>query len=102
MAFYVKFLIIYGLWQVYTVGVDSRFLSSKPLKILSRINMEMYLVQMVSFRVVEKLNLMYVFGDSGIGSWLSLGVATALTIIGLIIFTQYFKWFFSLLMHYRV
>lgn len=91
LVFYVKSLIVYGFWLVYAVGVDSRLLTSKPMKFLSGISMEMYLAQMVIFRVVEKAHLLYVFGKDGIGGWLSLSVTCVLTLIGLLVFIQCFK-----------
>lgn len=53
--------------------------------------MEMYLAQMVIFRIVEKLNLLYIFGNSGILGWISLFIAFILVIIGLIIFIYCYK-----------
>ena len=55
------------------------------------ISMEMYLAQMVIFRVVEKLHLLYVFGDTGISGWSSFLLAFVLTVFGLICFIECYK-----------
>ena len=57
------------------------------MKFLSSISMEMYLAQMVIFRVVEKIHLLYLFGDTGIGGWMSF----TLTVLELIIFIECYK-----------
>ena len=58
--------------------------------------MEMYLAQMIIFRLVEKLNLLYIFGNSGLLGWISYLVAFILTVVGLIIFIYIFKFLVSL------
>ncbi len=91
IVFYLKSLLLFCMWLSYAIGVESKFLSSKPLKFLSGISMEMYLAQMIIFRIVEKLHLMYIFGNSGIGGWISLLFTFILTVIGLIAFIQCYK-----------
>jgi peptidoglycan/LPS O-acetylase OafA/YrhL len=91
IVFFVKCLIVFMLLLVYTVGVDSRFLSSKPMRFFSEISMEMYLAQMVIFRAVEKMHLLYVFGNSGVGGVISYFFAFTLTVVGLVIFIQCYK-----------
>ena len=89
--FYIGTLMLYCLWLSYAIGSNSKFLSSKLMKFLSSISMEMYLAQMVIFRVVEKLHLLYLFGDTGIGGWMSFIFAFALTVLGLIAFIECYK-----------
>ena len=91
MISYVGSLLMFSLWLSYAVGSNSKFLSSKPMKYLSSISMEMYLAQMVIFRVVEKLHLLYLFGNTGIGGWMSFIFAFALTVLGLIAFIECYK-----------
>lgn len=91
MLLFIKSLIVFCLWLSYAVGVESKFLSCKPMKFFSNISMEMYLAHMVIFRVVEKLGLPYVFGDSGIGGWGSYILTFVLTLFGLIVFIQCYK-----------
>ena len=82
---------MFSLWLSYAIGSNSKFLSSKPMKYLSSISMEMYLAQMIVFRVVEKLHLLYMFGDTGIGGWISFVFSFALTVLGLIVFIECYK-----------
>lgn len=91
MPFYIMSLLMFSGWIVYAVGVKSKFLSSKPMKFLSGISLEMYLAQMVIFSVVKKLHLIYVFGDTGMGGWFSLLFAFVLTVIGLVCFIYCYK-----------
>ena len=91
MISYIGSLLMFSLWLSYAVGSNSKFLSSKPMKYLSSISMEMYLAQMVIFRVVEKLHLLYLFGNTGVGGWISFIFAFALTVCGLIVSIECYK-----------
>ena len=55
-------------------------LSNKVMRYLSSISLELYLAQMVIFRFIEKLRLLYVFGDG----YLSFIFVCLLTVGGLI------------------
>ena len=74
------------LWLSYAIGAKSRILSCRPMRFLSGISMEMYLAQMIIFRLVEKLHLLYLFGG-----WISYIFAFILTSAVLIIFVQCYK-----------
>ena len=89
--FYIGTLMLYCLWLSYAIGSNSKFLSSKPMKFLSSISMEMYLAQMIIFRIVEKMHLLYVLGDKGISGWISFLLAFVLTGLGLICFIECYK-----------
>ncbi|MDD6644496.1 MAG: acyltransferase [Oscillospiraceae bacterium] len=89
--FFIKTLLIFSLWLSYAVGVDSKFLGCKFMRYFSGISMEMYLAQMIIFRVVEKLGLLYVFGNSGVGGWISFAFSFILTVVGLVVFIQGFR-----------
>ena len=89
--FYIGTLILYCMWLSYAIGSDSNFLSTKLMKFISGISMEMYLAQMVIFRGVEKLHLLYMFGNSGIGGWISYLLTFVLTVLGLICFIECYK-----------
>lgn len=91
MISYIGSLLMFSLWLSYAVGSNSKFLSSKPMKYLSSISMEMYLAQMVIFRVVEKSHLLYLFGNTGVGGWISFIFAFALTVWGLIVSIECYK-----------
>lgn len=60
-------LVRYCLWLSYAIESNSKFLSSKPIKLLSNISMKMDFAQEAIFRAVEKLHLLYLFGDTGRG-----------------------------------
>lgn len=89
--FYTGTLMLYCLWLSYAIGSNSKLLTSKLMRFISSISMEMYLAQMVVFRVVEKLQLLYVFGDRGMGGWISFLFAFVLTVFGLICFIECYK-----------
>lgn len=91
MLFYCGTLLLYCLWLSYAIGSDSKFLSLKPMRFLSSISMEMYLAQMIVFRVVEKLHFLYIFGNAGIGGWASFLLAFVLTVAGLICFIECYR-----------
>lgn len=86
MRFYVL-LPIFMLWLSYAVGVDSHFLNNKVMKYLSGISMEMYLAQMVIFRLIEKCGLLYFFGTG----WSGFIMTCVLTVTGLILFIECYK-----------
>lgn len=89
--FYIGTLTLYCLWLSYAIGSNSGFLSSKFMKFISSISMEMYLAQMVVFRVVEKLHLLYVFGNTGVGGWISFLLTFTLVDLGLVCFIECYK-----------
>lgn len=91
IVFFVKSLVLFMLWLSYAIGSESKFLSCKPMRFLSGISMEMYLAQMIIFRLVEKVHLLYVFGNSRIGGVISFTFAFILTTVGLIVFVQCYK-----------
>lgn len=81
-----KGLVLFGAWLSYAVGAGSGFLSSKIMRLISGISMEMYLSHMVIFRVLEKLHLLYLFGDSEIGGWASCLAVFILILAGTAVF----------------
>lgn len=100
--FYIGNLILFCSWLSYAVGLpNNKFLSSKIMKFLSSISMEMYLAQMVIFRVVEKMHMLYIFGNAGISGWISYLTSFALTVIGLIIFIYCYKLASGFIVGYR-
>lgn len=46
---------------------------------------------MVIFRVDEKLDLLYMFGNNGVSGWISYMIVFILTVFGLILFIQCYK-----------
>lgn len=62
----VKNLALYLHWLMYAISVESKILSNKVMKYLSGISQELYLAQMVIFRIVEKVKCLYLFGKGRI------------------------------------
>ena len=58
-----KNLVVFIPWLSYAISVESKFLSNKVMHYLSGISLEMYLAQMVIFRVIEKAKCLYLFGN---------------------------------------
>lgn len=50
-------ILLFGLWLVYAISGERKWLSNKVTKYLSGISMEIYLSHMVLFRFMEKLGL---------------------------------------------
>lgn len=94
---FLKSILLYSIWLSYSIGVNSYFLNNKITKYFSSISLEMYLSHMLIFRVVEKINLLYVFGNG----WFQFGFVFLLTILGLIIFIKIFYVFEKKLIRYK-
>lgn len=83
----VKNLVLFLAWLCYAISVDSKILNNKVMKYLSGISMELYLAQMVIFRVVEKTKCLYLFGTG----WISFLAVWIAVIVGLIVFIEIYK-----------
>lgn len=88
----VKNLALYLPWLMYAISVESKILSNKVMKYLSGISLELYLAQMVIFRIVEKVKCLYLFGKGRI-SFLAVWIAV---VVGLIVFIETWKRVYSL------
>lgn len=80
-------LILYMPWLCYSIGCESKLLSNKAMKYLSGMSLELYLAQMVIFRVVEKAKCLYLVGTG----WISFLAVWIAVIIGLIIFIEVYR-----------
>lgn len=70
---------------------NSKLLTNKPMQYIGSISFEMYLSHMIVFRLLEKLHLLYVFGDN-IFSYLFVVFSTILILaIGLKIYKVVFS-----------
>lgn len=54
---YMYLIFLFGLWMVYAISGEWKWLSNKVVKYLSGISMEIYLSHMVLFRLTEKLGM---------------------------------------------
>lgn len=82
-----KNLILFLSWLCYAISVKSPVLSNKVTKYLSGISLELYLAQMVIYRLVEKVKCLYLFGQ-GWGSFLFVWLVV---VAGLIVFIEVWK-----------
>lgn len=83
----VKNTILFIPWLMYAISVDSCILSNKVMKYLSGISLELYLAQMVMFRLIEKVHCLYLAGHG----WASFMLVWIGLIIGLIVFVEIWK-----------
>lgn len=78
---------VFSIFVIYAIGKQGGILENRFTRFVSGISLEIYLSHMVIYRVIEKLKLTQLFGDS-IASFL----ATALgTFIGSVIFSVCIK-----------
>lgn len=80
-------LLLFAPWLIYAVGAKSKVLNNKIMHYLGGISLELYLAQMVIFRVIEKLKCLYLFGNG----WISFLSVWAAVIIGLVIFIEIYR-----------
>ena len=83
----IKNLILFLPWLMYAISANSKILNNKVMKYLSGISLELYLAQMVIFRAVEKVKVLYLLGHS----WISFIVVWIGIVIGLIVFIEIWK-----------
>lgn len=89
----VKNLLLFMPWFMYIISVDNKILNNKVMKYLSEISLELYLAQMVVFRVVEKVHCLYLIGHG----WSSFLLVWFAVVVGLIVFIEVWKrlWTFA-------
>lgn len=80
IEFYKNFT-LYSSWFVYAIGVDSIILGNRIMKCISSISFEIYLSHMFVFHFMEKINVLYLFGEN---NWISYVLLCLLTFTGLI------------------
>ncbi|MBR4627230.1 MAG: acyltransferase [Ruminococcus sp.] len=85
--FTVKNLLISMTILSFAIGCNGKICNNKVVSYLSSISMEMYLCQMVLFRVAEKAHLLYRFGKG----WLSFCVCCVIVIALIIVFVECFR-----------
>ncbi len=82
-----KNLVLFLPWLWYAISVESKVLNNRVMKYLSGISLELYLAQMIVFRVLEKVHGLYLFGKG----WLSFLAAWAAVTVGLIIMIECYR-----------
>ena len=76
-----KNLFLFIPWLSYAISGKSIILSNRMMKYLSGISLEMYLAQMVVFRILEKLKILYIAGDGWLGFVFTWGLLVAVLIV---------------------
>ncbi len=84
----IKNLIVFMPILMYSISVKSIILSNCVVKRISRISLELYLAQMVVFRMVEKLKVLYLFGRGS----LSFVFVCVLVVAGLLCFIEIYNY----------
>ena len=72
--------LLFGLWMIYAISGEWKWLSNKVVKYLSGISMEIYLSHMVLFRLTEKMGLDQITGNSDLNYIMATVVTLAMTI----------------------
>lgn len=85
--FTLKNVFTFGVVLAFGISTNGKICNNRIVSYLSSISMEMYLCQMILFRVVEKAQLLYVFGNN----WLSFIVANIFTISAIILFVFFYR-----------
>ena len=65
--FIFKLLVLFGMWLSWLISCQTPVLNNRAMHFLGSISLEMYLAQMVAFRAVEKMGLLYIFGRGWFG-----------------------------------
>lgn len=81
-------IVLFGLWMVYAISGEWKWLSNKVVKYLSGISMEIYLSHMVLFRLTEKMGLDHITENSD----LNYIMATVVTLVMTICFCHVVKY----------
>lgn len=79
--------VLYYPMMIFALGPKTKLLSNSFTKHISGISFELYLAQMLAFRLLEKMHLLYVFGTG----WISFIVTFVLTVLILIIAIRIYK-----------
>lgn len=55
-------LIVFSLWIIYAISVESIVLNNKWVTFISGISLEIYLCHMFVYRILEKMHILYILG----------------------------------------
>lgn len=91
-----KNLLVFVPWLMISISLKSKLLSNRVARYFSLISLELYLAQMILFRVVEKMNMLYIFGHD----WKSLLFSFLIIVVGLVVFIEIWKRVFNFLSKY--
>lgn len=82
-----KSLIVFSIVLSYAISINNSLLNNKIMKYLGDISLEIYLCHMLIFRIVEKLNLLYLGGNNE----LSYVFICCIVFVGVLVFINVYK-----------
>lgn len=71
-------LVVFSLWIVYVISIESAALNNKWVTFLSGISLEIYLCHMFVYRILEKMHCLYILGNG----YLSYALTVFVTLFG--------------------
>lgn len=80
-------LIVFCLWVIYAISVESIVLNNKWVTFISGISLEIYLCHMFVYRIFEKMHILYVLGR-GYSAYVSMVFVTLLGSISVSLLSQ--------------
>lgn len=80
-------LVIFSLWVIYAISVESVVLNNKGVMFISGISLEIYLCHMFVYRVLEKMHSLYIWGRG----YTAYASAVFMTLIGSICVSLLFQ-----------
>ena len=83
-----KTLLVYSVCVCAALGENTPLLSNRFTNFISSISMEMYLAHMIVFRIVEKLRIPKLLGNSITGYCLTYVVVVILLVLGLVLYRK--------------
>ena len=60
---YILLLVVWCCYAAYGIGATDKLFNNKFVKVISKYSLEIYLSHMVVFRVLERIGLLYLFGN---------------------------------------
>jgi len=86
-----KNLFLFSLWLCCAISLPTNILDNKVMHYLGAISLELYLAQMVIFRGIEKIGILYLCGKG----WLGFLYAWIVVVVGLVVFIEIWKYIIS-------
>lgn len=96
-----KCLVVYAAWLCVALGSENKLLSNRFTALISGISMEMYLSHMIAFRVLEKIQITSMLGNSVLGYILTSLIVIALLVAGILGYQKVTEKLFSRLRRVR-
>lgn len=87
ITFTLKNVIVSCAVLMFAIGCEGRLSNNKVVAYISGISMEIYLCQMILFRLTEKAHLLYLFGNG----WLSFAAGSIITFAFILAFIEFYK-----------